>query len=73
MKSVQDKREEDRVRRALARRGFLLRRNRCRTPGVHGYGGYMVVNAEHNAIVAGAHPWPYSLTLEEAAEWLEDD
>lgn len=73
MQTVQEKREEDRLRSALARRGYLLRKNRRRTPEVYGYGGYMIINARYNAIVAGGNPWPYSLTLDEVAEWLSDD
>jgi hypothetical protein len=64
------KAREDRARRALRREGYFLRKSRCRTPEVWGYGGYMIVN-ERNCIVGGGHVGNgYSMDIEDVEGWL---
>jgi len=53
---------EARVRRALAKEGQALRKDRSRMWSLHHQGGYMVVDPNHNWLVAGEN---YDLTLEE--------
>ncbi len=62
---------ESSVRRRARSVGLAIRKSRCRSLGVPGVGGYMVVDPFHNSIVAGAIPWAFSLSLGEAVEVLE--
>ena len=61
---------ESKVRRLAAREGYVLRKSRCRTPDDPSYGGYMVIEPTRNFAVLGIHPWPFSASLEEAYDWL---
>lgn len=58
---------EDRARRRLAREGYLLRKDRARSWNVDHQGGYMIVEADRNLIVAGER---WNLTLEDVEAWL---
>lgn len=55
---------EREVRRRLDRAGLALRKDRARYRSFNHAGGYMVVSAWRNLIVAGER---FNLTLEEAA------
>lgn len=61
---------EARLRRAMAREGRLLRKSRLRShPHSNDWGGYQVVDAWTNGIVAGAS---FNLPLEDLErEWLD--
>jgi hypothetical protein len=65
-----DKIQENRVRRMAGRQGLLLSKSRRRDPLALDFGGYMLVDSRSNAVVAGAEPLPYSLTLDDAEAWL---
>ena len=62
---------EARLRRRSQAMGLHLMKNRSRTPGDPTYGGYMLVDAETNAVVAGGSPIPFSLYLDDAEWWLD--
>ena len=56
---------ENRLRRVAARRGLRLEKSRRRDPNAIDYGGYMLVDAYRNIVVAGASPHAYSCSLAE--------
>jgi len=58
--------EEARVRRLARTLGFALRKSRARNPELLSFGGFMLIDLDTNTVVAGAHPYAFSLTLEEA-------
>jgi hypothetical protein len=68
---MSDKIREQRLRRAAERQGLSLTKSRRRDPRAVDYGGYMLVVMLTNAVVAGGHPWPYSLDLDEVEHELE--
>jgi hypothetical protein len=61
---------EPQARRMAARLGWALRKSRYRNPELPSFGGYMLVSLCCNSIVVGADPWAYSLTLDEAVEFM---
>ena len=58
---------EDRMRRTLERRGYILYKSRRRDPEAIDYNGFMIADAETNACIAGGDPYAYSLTLADAS------
>lgn len=64
--------QENRVRRMAERQGLTLSKSRRRDPKALDFGGYMLINASTNTVVAGSDPSPYSLSLDEAEGWLND-
>ena len=64
---------ERRARREARRQGFLLQKSRCRTPRATEFGGYLIVDPEYNAVVAGGNPWAYSMGLDDVEGWLWPD
>jgi hypothetical protein len=61
---------EKRLRRQVQRHGFALRKNRSRDATHPGYGGFMVIDTERNAAVAGHLPFSYSFDLDQVESWL---
>jgi hypothetical protein len=49
--------QEQRLRRLAQRLGLRLQKSRIRTPEARGYGGYMLINVQHNAVVYGGIPY----------------
>jgi len=64
---------ENRVRRMADRQGYRLLKSRRRDPRAYDFGGYMIVDVQTGGAVYGSNPMPYSLSLQDALEWLEDD
>lgn len=62
-------REESRVRRLAAKRGYRLFKSRIRNPNLDNMGGYMILDPWTNTVAAGAG---YDLELSAAAEYLAD-
>ena len=62
--------KETRVRRLARCNGLRLIKNCSRTPDAPRVGGYMLVDAEINVVVAGANPVPYCLDLDDVGHWL---
>lgn len=60
------------VRRKLARAGFVLNKFRGRNPDDYRFGGYMIIDAETNAVVQGAYPLPYNLTPDDVREFARE-
>ena len=64
---------EARVRAKLRRAGYFLRKSRYRNPELrNAFPGYMIIHGDTNTVVAGACPREFSLTLEEADEFLSE-
>ena len=60
-------RREAAVRRALRREGQALRKSRARNLTLDDEGGYMIVDADRNFIVAGEK---CDLTLDDVERWV---
>lgn len=58
---------ENKVRYALNKAGYGLHKSR-RSISIDNLGGYMIVDLECNAVVAGCR---YDLSLEDVSEWLQ--
>jgi hypothetical protein len=63
------KRSEAKVRAALKRRGLILAKCRRRDPQARDFGLYRIVDF-NGRVVAGGHPYDYSLTLDEVVDEL---
>ena len=71
MSDLDEKRLEGHARRKLRRQGYKLLKSRHRSgPSV---GGYMIVEEASNCLVAGGHPFPYSMTLDDVLGELGND
>jgi len=68
-----EKVRENRLRRMATRQGLKLAKARFRDPRAIGLGGYGIINAYYNMWVVGAHPYAYSMSLDEVEEWLTSD
>jgi hypothetical protein len=62
-----EKVRENRVRRAIARRGFQLVKTRRRDPNAWDYGTYMINDPRINGVVSNG-----VLTLDEVEDWLDE-
>lgn len=61
-----EKIREDRIRRALAKRGYLLRKTPARSWLRQHYGvGYMIVDANRDTVISGCSAQPYSDSLDD--------
>lgn len=64
-----DKAREERARAKLQRLGYRLLKSRVRSPHLNNQGGYQIVEASINGVVAGSD---YDLSLGDVEEWLEE-
>ena len=63
--------DENRLRRMADRQGMILRKSRRRDPHAVDYGLYALCDVQTGGAIHQHGPIsPYSLTLEEAEEWL---
>lgn len=67
--SDNDLRLERRMRRQAAKQGLCLVKSRCRTPEAPAWGGFILVD-HGNWVVAGGHPWAFSMNIDQVAEYL---
>lgn len=75
---MSDKVKENRLRRVAERRGLRLEKSRRRDPQAMDFGGFMLIDSYRNFVVAGAHPYAYSLSLDDVEkslgeEWCRSD
>jgi hypothetical protein len=70
MSAAERKRIEAAMRRAAAAMGLVLRKSRARDECRMDYGCFRI-ESKNGVPIAGTYPYPYSLTLEGAAEALE--
>ena len=68
-----EKRRENRLRRMAGRKGLRRVKSRARTWSDPSYGGYMLVDAYYDYVVAGASPVPYFLSLDEIDSYLQEE
>ncbi len=69
--AAEQKRNEARVRRMAASMGLVLRKSRARDESRMDYGCFRI-ESKAGRPVAGNYPYPYSLSLEAAAEALDE-
>jgi len=70
---TEDKVRENKLRRMAERQGRKLEKSRRRDPRAVDYGGYMLLDARTNAVIAGDSPFAYSLTLDDVEAMVGDD
>lgn len=58
---------EQRLRRALRKSGYALRKSRRQQWSYENQCGYMIVDTCLNAVISGAH---YDLSLDDVADWV---
>jgi hypothetical protein len=59
---------EQRVRRAAKREGYVLRKDQARQWSLNHNGGYKIVDADLNAVIAGS---PFDVDRDDVEEWLK--
>ena len=64
-----DKVLENLCRRRATRVGLYLRKSRAKRLSVDNRGEYMLIELDHNAIVAGQR---FDLSLSDVVEWLDE-
>lgn len=62
-----EKSKENRLRRELQDRGYLLRKSRAQE-GIDNFGGYLIIDGRNNAVVAGSR---FELDLDDVSEWID--
>jgi hypothetical protein len=70
---IDEKVRENRLRRAAERQGLKLVKSRRRDPRALGYGGYMIIDPDLNAVVAGELDSSQALDLDQVEAWLDGD
>lgn len=65
-----DAAREARARRLARRQGLILYKDRARSRSIDHAGGYMIVDADRNVILAGQR---YDLSLEQVEDSLRDE
>jgi hypothetical protein len=63
-----EKAREQRVRNAVERQGYVLRKDRARSWNVDHYGGFMIIDPYLNAVIAGER---FDLDLDDVENWLK--
>ena len=71
-KDREEKTREARVRRMVARNGYMLRKSRCRNVDSVEYGLYMVIDPATGGTVnpSIAQRWNHSWTLDDVEAWF---
>jgi hypothetical protein len=64
---------ERRLRRAAHARGYRLVRLRRPAPRASHHSGYLLIDAEHDLVVLGGEPEPFSSTLDDVDSFLMDN
>ena len=63
---------ERRLRRQATAQGLALVKSRCRDERALEFGGFMVIDPATKWIVAGGHPWAFSLGLDDVERVLAE-
>ena len=69
MLATNEKAVESRLRRRAIRQGYCLMRSRWRLGSIDNLGGYSIIDANHNFVVAGSR---FDLSLDDVEAWLSD-
>jgi hypothetical protein len=72
MNKVREKVRENRLRRILSRRGYILMKSRRRDPRALDYGYYRIIYPNTNFVIAGGQGPGFSFTLDDVEDWLEN-
>ncbi|MGE0703604.1 MAG: hypothetical protein AB7P22_06655 [Vicinamibacterales bacterium] len=67
-----EKVKENKLRRMAARRGYRLVKSRARDRRALGYGGYILIDTQINAVVVGGNPFAYSASLDDVEDFFAD-
>jgi len=69
-----ESRLESSLRRIAAKHDLRIHKSRCRTPESPAFGGYILTFHGYggNCVVDGADPFPFSLSLPELVEAMEE-
>jgi hypothetical protein len=67
-----DKVKENRVRRAVARRGYQLQKARRRDPKGFDYGTFQIIDPWTNEFIHGDITRGYGLSLDDVETWLKE-
>lgn len=67
--TAEEKIRENRLRRMADRQGLRLSKSRARDPRALTYERWNIADAR-GVIVAGATPWPYSLSVDDVEDYL---
>ena len=70
--TTEDKVRENKARRTLARRGYVLVKSRRRDPHAFDFGGYIITD-QYNRVVTGTDPVAFSLTLDDVYDFIEEE
>jgi hypothetical protein len=62
---------ETKVRRMIARQGYLLKKSRRRDPRAVGYGHYRILDPTTKTVVGGRVG--YAMTLDQAEAWATEE
>lgn len=65
-----EKIRENRLRRMAARQGLQIVKSRRRDARAIDFGGYMLVDPQTSAVVAGASPIAYNLSIDDVEDYL---
>lgn len=68
-----EKVRENKMRRAAERQGLRLVKARRRDPRAIDYGGFMIVDASNNTVVAGELNSPRAMSLDEVGRYLDGE
>lgn len=72
--SEQDEKARDsRLRRIARQQGLRLVKSRSRNPLAIDYGGYMIVDAASNVVLAGELNTPMAMSLDAVERYLTED
>ena len=63
---------ENRLRRAVARRGYELRKSKRRDPKAFDFGKFMIWDTRTDKAVKGDKPHDYAMTFHDVERWLAD-
>ena len=64
---MSEKAKESRLRRQLAKMGYILRKSRIRNWHGDNFGGYMIIEARYNGIIAGSR---FQLSLDDVEQFV---
>ena len=67
---MDDKVRINRLRRAADRQRLRLTRSRRRDPRAVDFDGWMIIDLDTNGILAGGHPYAYSLSIDDVEDFL---
>lgn len=64
-----EKNMEQKLRRALDKAGYSLRKSRSRV-SIDNFGGYMIIDQKYGAVVSGSR---FDLTLDDVKDFLKEE